>query len=418
MGAADIALIAGVVFVWGAFSARLERFDVTAAIVFVAVGALLAHLPRPAEDLRPSPETIKVMAEVTLVLVLFSDASRVRFADFRADLGLYARLLGVGLPLTIALGTGTAYALYPDVGIWPALLVGAALAPTDAALGASLMSDHSVPARIRRLINVESGLNDGIATPFVMLAIAGASSAEATKNSGLGAALIELALGVIVGIGVGGLGGELLRRARRRAWSADGFAGPAVLGLALCAYATSVAVDGNGFIAAFVAGTAFGNLSGRESQRLVPFLEEAGGLASLLVWLLFGAVAVVPAVENLTWQVGVYAVLSLTALRMIPVAVACAGAGLSRATVAFVGWFGPRGLASVIFALLALEEIGGSSGPALTIIAITVLLSVLAHGITAGPLATRYSAYMAREKTAPEHTSKPELPPRALTRRI
>lgn len=418
MGAADIALISGVVFLWGALSARLERLDVTAAIAFVAVGLILAHLPGLAADLRPSAETIKVMAEVTLVLVLFSDASRVRFADIRADLGLYTRLLGVGLPLTIALGTGTAYALYPDAGIWPALLIGAALAPTDAALGAALMSNPAVPARIRRLINVESGLNDGIATPFVMLAIAGASSAATAENNGVSAALVDLVLGILVGAGVGGLGGELLRRAGMRGWSADSFAGPAVLGLALCAYTTSVAVDGNGFIAAFVGGTAFGNLSGKQNQRLVPFLEEAGGLASLLVWLLFGAVAVVPAVEDLSWRMVVYAVLSLTALRMIPVAVACVGAGLSRATVAFTGWFGPRGLASIIFALLALEELGEAAGPALAVIAVTVLLSVLAHGITAGPLATRYGARMAREETAPEHAPVLELPPRALTRRV
>ncbi|MFI0354968.1 cation:proton antiporter [Actinomadura sp. 9N407] len=406
MGATSFAVIAGMVFLWGAFSARLQHLDLTAAIVFTAAGAVLAHAP------------IKVMAEVTLVLVLFSDATRVRIADFRADLGLYARLLGAGLPLTIAAGTGVAYALFPGGGIWQALLIGAALAPTDAALGAALMSNPAVPARIRRLINVESGLNDGIATPFVVLAIVGVSSAGAVEHGGPLAALTELALGALIGAGVGGLGGELLRRARGRGWSAEGFAGPAVLGLALCAYATAVAVDGNGFIAAFVSGIAFGNLSGRENERLVPFVEESGGLASLLVWMLFGAVAVVPAIEGLTWQVAIYALLSLTVLRMVPVALACVGSGLGRATVAFTGWFGPRGLASVIFALLALEELGAAAaGPALTVITITVLLSVLAHGSTAGPLAGFYATRLPTLPTAPEHVPVPELAPRALTRR-
>ncbi|MEU5877542.1 cation:proton antiporter [Spirillospora sp. NPDC047279] len=410
MSMAAVAVIAGAIFLWGAFSARLQHLDVTAAIMFVTTGALLASIG----DQRPTAETIKVMAEVTLVLVLFSDAARVRIADLRADLGLYVRLLGVGLPLTIALGAGAAYVMFPDGGVWAALLIGAALAPTDAALGASLMSNPAVPARIRRLINVESGLNDGIATPFVMLAIAGLSSA------GHGApldALTELALGVLVGAGAGGVGGELLRRARGRGWSAEGFAGPAVLGLALCAYATAVAVDGNGFIAAFVGGAAFGNLSGRENERLVPFVEESGGLASLIVWLMFGAVAVVPAVEDLTWQVLGYALLSLTAVRMIPVALACVGTGLGRATIAFTGWFGPRGLASVIFALLALEELGTAAGPALTVITITVLLSVVAHGVTAGPLANRYGTHLAANVAAPEHAPAPEPRLRALTRR-
>ncbi|MFB4300902.1 cation:proton antiporter [Actinomadura sp. NTSP31] len=416
MGATDFAVIAGTVFAWGVFSARLQRLDLTAAILFIAAGVLLAHAPGPMEDLRPGPETIKVMAEVTLVLVLFSDATRVRIADFRADLGLYARLLGAGLPLTIALGTGVAYALFPGGGVWQALLIGAALAPTDAALGAALMSNPAVPARIRRLINVESGLNDGIATPFVMLAIAGLSTAEKAGHGGLLDALTELALGALVGGGVGGLGGELLRRARGRGWAAEGFAGPAVLGLALCTYATAVAVHGNGFIAAFVGGTAFGNLSGRENERLVPFVEESGGLASLLVWMLFGAVAVVPAIEGLTWQVAIYALLSLTALRMVPVALVCVGSGLGRATVAFTGWFGPRGLASVIFALLALEELGAAAGPALQVITVTVLLSVFAHGVTAGPLAGVYAAHMRAQPTAQEHVPVPDLPPRALTR--
>jgi NhaP-type Na+/H+ or K+/H+ antiporter len=415
--ATAIALIAGLIFLWGAFSAELERFHLTAAITFVAVGVLVSQGSGPLNDLRPSNELIKGLTELTLAIVLFTDAARVRFADFRADLGLYVRLLAVGLPLTIALGTGAAYGLFSSYGIWTALLIGAALAPTDAALGASVMSNPHVPARIRRLINVESGLNDGIATPFVMLAIAGVSTAESSHHGPL-AALTELAVGAAIGVGIGGLGGELLRRARRLGWLADDFAGPAVLGLALCSYATAVAVEGNGFIAAFIGGAAFGNLSGRENERLLQFVEEVGGLASLLVWLLFGAIAVVPALEQMSWQVAVYAVLSLTVLRMLPVALACTGSGLGRATVAFTGWFGPRGLASVIFALLTLEELTGKTAEqAVTVITVTVLLSVILHGVTAGPLARRYGAHVDAETAAPEHTAVPELAPRVLGHR-
>ena len=210
--------------------------------------------------------------------------------------------------------------------IWLALLVGAALAPTDAALGAGVMVNRAVPARIRRLINVESGLNDGIATPFVTVAIAGAATAEHTASTGPGGAVAELALGVLIGVAVGGGGGWLVKVARGRGWVAEGFAGAAVLGLALCSYATSVALHGNGFIAAFTGGLAFA-AAGGPAAKLVPFVEETGAVLSLLVWLMFGVAAVVPALESLTWQTVAYAVLSLTVIRMLPVAVALAGDG-------------------------------------------------------------------------------------------
>ena len=322
--------------------------------------------------------------------MLFSDASRVGLRQLRADLGLCLRLLGIGLPLSIGLGTVAAFMLPGVTSIWLALLVGAALAPTDAALGAGMMVNRAVPARIRRLINVESGLNDGIATPFVLVAIAGCGHRRACRQHRARGAVAELALGLLVGAVVGGGGGWLVKQARARGWVAEGFAGAAVLALALCSYATSVALDGNGFIAAFVGGLAFA-AAGGPAAKLVPFVEETGTMLSLLVWLMFGVVLVVPALDALTWQTAAYAVLSLTVIRMLPVAVALAGARLGRPAVLFVGWFGPRGLASVVFALLALEDLAKPAArPVVTVIAFTVLLSVLAHGLTADPLARRY----------------------------
>ncbi len=191
-----------------------------------------------------------------------------------------------------------------------------------------------------------------------MVAIAGAATAEHAASTGPGAAVAELALGVLVGVLVGGAGGYIVNVARRRGWAESGFAGSAVLALAICAYACALALHGNGFIAAFVGGLAYGAASGKHGERLVPYVEETGALVSLLVWLAFGAIAVVPAFESLTWQRVLYAVLSLTVIRMVPVALALAGTRLGHAAVAFVGWFGPRGLASVVFALLALEDLG------------------------------------------------------------
>jgi sodium/hydrogen antiporter len=414
----DLAIVAALVFGWGTLSARLERFDVTAPITFVVAGLLLTHGPLAFLAVAPSNELIKELAEFTLVLILFSDASRVGLHELRADAGLYLRLLGAALPVTIGLGTLLALALLGDGNIWLALLVGAALAPTDAALGAGMMANPAIPARIRRLINVESGLNDGIATPFVSIAIAGAATGGEIAGHGPAAATAELAVGLLVGVALGGIGGLLVNAARKRGWIAEGFAGSAGLGLAVCTYASALALHGNGFIAAFVGGLAFGTVRGRRGEPLVPFVEETGALVSLLVWLTFGAVAVAPAVESLTWQIVLYAVLSLTVIRMVPVAVTLIGAGLGRATVALVGWFGPRGLASVVFALLALEDLGDRTAhTAVAVITITVMISVVAHGATADPVATRYAGLLARHADGRAAVEVPGIPERRLLRR-
>lgn len=418
MSPSDLAIVAALVFAWGVLSARLERFDVTAPILFVLAGLLLTHGPLTPLGFSPSHAQVKDLAEITLVLILFSDASRIGLAELRPDLGLYLRLLGVGLPLTIGLGMAVALALFGGMSIWLALLVGAALAPTDAALGAAMMVNPAVPARIRRLINVESGLNDGIATPVVLFALAGAAAAE-HNGTVPGAAVAELLLGLLIGGVVGGAGGWLVNLTRRYRWADAGFTGAAVLGLAVCAYASALALHGNGFIAAFTAGLAFGTTSGRSGQPLVPFVEETGALVSLLVWLEFGAVVVVPAFAHLTWQIVVYAVLSLTVIRMLPVAIALAGARVGWVTTAFVGWFGPRGLASVIFALLALEELGGTAASlAVSVIAVTVLLSVIAHGASALPLARRYGAAVAAGGNSSHKAGLAEMPTRRLIGRM
>jgi NhaP-type Na+/H+ or K+/H+ antiporter len=282
-----------------------------------------------------------------------------------------------------------------------------------------MMVNPAVPARIRRLINVESGLNDGIATPFVLVALAGAQTAEHAHATGPGKAVAELAVGLLIGVAVGGVGGWLVSLARRRGWAAEGFAGSAVLGLAICAYASALALHGNGFIAAFTGGLAYGAIGGRGGVRLVPFVEETGALVSLLVWLAFGSVVVAAAVEGLTWQIALYAVLSLTLIRMAPVAVALAGARLGRTAVLLVGWFGPRGLASVVFALLALEDLGEpAASRAVAVITVTVLLSVIAHGATADPLARRLGPRLAPAAGAPEHVAMTDVPERRLIRRV
>jgi NhaP-type Na+/H+ or K+/H+ antiporter len=387
----DTALVitALALFVWGLLSRRLERADLTAPIAFIVVGVALAWAGLV--DTPDAPETLTPLVELTLVWVLFSDAARLPIREVARDAGRYVRLLAIGLPLTILMGWGLAAWMFPTLGVWLALLVGAALAPTDAALGLPVVTNTAVPARIRQLITVESGLNDGIATPVVMIAIAGAAAAEGLEHAqGAEHALLELVIGVLVGAVVGGVGGAALRWARRHGTAAESFAGIAVLALALAAYSSALALHGNGFVAAFCGGLAFGAFAGRRAPAELEFLEQMGTLLASLVWIAFGAIAVPIMLDRLDARTILYAVLSLTVVRMLPVAIASVGAGLDRTTVLFVGWFGPRGLASLVFALLALEALGSHADEAVAVLTATVLLSVVAHGLTAAPLARRY----------------------------
>ena len=384
-----VVLITAALFAWALVSVRLQQADLTAPIVFTALGAAMAWFGLIGGS--SPPAGITPIVEITLVWVLFSDAARLPLQQLRRDVGRYVRLLGVGLPLTIVFGWALAAWFFPQFGFWLALLVGAALAPTDAALGIPVVTNPAVPSRIRQLITVESGLNDGIATPVVMLAIAGAAAAAGLESAaGPGSAIVELLVGAGVGAAIGAGGGWLLQVARQRGTGAEDFAGIGVLALSLLAYSAALAVGGNGFVAAFCGGLAFGTCAGQRAPAELVFVEQMGGLVSLLVWLAFGAITIPIMLAHSVPLTIAYAVLSLTVVRMVPVALASIGAGLGRSTVLFVGWFGPRGLASLVFALLALEALGPLADQAVAVIAATVLLSVLAHGISAAPLAARY----------------------------
>ncbi|WP_239472003.1 cation:proton antiporter [Streptomyces sp. NEAU-S7GS2] len=380
-----LSLVLLLLFLWCLCSRRMERFELTAPAAFVLLGLLLGE-GTGVLDLALPHETVKMLAEITLVWVLFTDSARLSFRALRPELGIYVRLLAIGLPLCVGLGALLASALLPGVSGWSALYVGAALAPTDAALGATMMVNPVVPAKIRRVINVESGLNDGIVTPLVVLALAGVSAAEHTAGpDATGQALVQLAIGTAYGAVIGLAAGWLLRTTLRNGWAAEDFAGAGVLALSLLGYTSALAIGGNGFVAAFVAGLAFGTAHGAP-PRVLLYVEQSGALLSVLVWLVFGAVLLPEVFAHVTWQAVVYAVLSLTVIRMVPVALCLAGSGLDARTVGFIGWFGPRGLASIIFGLLAVEELTPAGArPVLPAIACTVLLSVLAHGLTSAP---------------------------------
>ena len=386
-----LTVILATIVAWCVLAGRLQNVGLTAPIVFVAAGWVFADA-FDLLDLEVEPELVKLIAEVTLVWVLFADASRVRLGQFRRDLSSYVRLLGVGLPLTIAAGAGVAM-LVLGFDPWAALLVGAALAPTDAALGAPVMSNPHVPAKVQSALNVESGLNDGIATPIVLVAIAGVAADEGILGvESPGGAILSLLVGLVAGVVVGGVGGWVTSRARQRGWLSAELAGPAVLALALLAYTAALWVDGNGFVAAFVGGLVFGNVAGPSGEKEVYFVDQSGDVASMVSWLIFGALALPVMQDQWSWTMLGYAALSLTVVRMLPVAIALLGAGFDRYSVAFIGWFGPRGLASVIFALIALEDLHGAGAEVVAVISLTILVSVLAHGFSAVPLANRFAS--------------------------
>jgi NhaP-type Na+/H+ or K+/H+ antiporter len=288
--------------------------------------------------------------------------------------------------------------LFGDLTWALAVFVGAALAPTDAALSAQVINDERVPMRVRRVLNVESGLNDGIVTPIVVfaLAIAGSRLNASAEDVGGTGAVLELAIGIAVGLVLGFSSARLIAFASRRRWILHGGRRLAALATAVGGYALATALGGNGFIAAFVAGIAFGAAFPRD----VADVGEIGELPELLgevlalgVWFLFGAALVPVAFQYSSLSTLLYAALSLTVIRMLPVAVGLAGTRLDRATVLFIGWFGPRGLASVVFALLAIEQLKLTDmvGQAISVVAVTVLISVVAHGVSAAPLSRRYA---------------------------
>jgi len=391
LNTAAVAVTAACVVLWAVLSGRLERLNISAPIAFVCLGVLVTHKPFQLVDVRLHSADLLTLAEVTLALVLFVDASRVKVRALRRDVGGPVRLLGVGLPLTIGFGTALAFMLFGGIDGWVAATIGAIVAPTDAALGAPILQDTRVPLRIRRLLNVESGLNDGIATPFVNLFLAGAAVTESVAKTGIGHAALALVTGASIGLGTGMAGALLLVLAEKRRWSAPAFRSLGVLGLALFAYASALQAGGNGFVAAFVAGLGFGALMPEGERLTLGFTDNAGELLTLLVWFMFGATMLVPGFEHAGWQDVVFAVGALTIVRMVPVGLSLLGSGLDRATVAFVGWFGPRGLASVVFALIATDSLAPSdANRVLAAVTVTVALSVAAHGVSASPLAARY----------------------------
>ena len=390
---AGLAIVGLTLLLVAAVSRPLSSTPVTPAMVVVAVGLLVGPLLLDDLTVPPTSATVRTLAEATLAVVLFSDSSRVNLRALRREASMPVRLLGVGLPLTVVLGGLVAVALFGSFSLSEAFILGVILAPTDAGLGSAVVTDTRLPQVVRQSLNVESGLNDGICVPLLLIVllatvsgrwwrappVAGARQADRlraarrARRGALAAAVVILAGG---------------RHLIDDAWRQIIPVAAAVLG-----YGIANALGGSGFIAAFVGGAMFGLLTGGKAAGMMGFTEQAGAALDSVTFLVFGAVLLGPAFKHMSWQIALYAVLSLTVVRMLPVAISLWGTHARAPTVAFIGWFGPRGLASIVFAVIVEDAHLPHAGTIVAATYLTVGLSVLVHGLSAAPLVGRYATW-------------------------
>lgn len=396
MSSTDIAVIGITLLGYALVSRRLTGTPVSTPMVFVAAGFLVGPRVLDVVDLGIGSEDLGRLAEMTLALVLFTDATAIDTGRLRREDSMPIRLLGLALPLTIVAGGLLAVVLFPDLLVFEAVALAILLAPTDAALGKAVVADERIPSVVRQGLNVESGLNDGVCVPLLLSAVAFAEIEESPSLDGsiLTDLVVELGVAIAIGAGVAAAVALLVRWSTDRGWLAEGWSVLVPLATAIVAFSATAEAGGSGFIASFVAGLVFGRMLGAEGHESAEVAEHLGDLLSAVTFFLFGAVLVSSSILRVDASAIVYAVLSLTVVRMVPVAVALLGSGAARPTSAFAGWFGPRGLATIVFALTVIEVSNLDGRQRIVDVAtLTVLLSVIAHGATASGLSDRYVAW-------------------------
>ena len=390
-----LTILAAFVFLYSVVAARLERTPVSGAVVYLFVGLLFGSQGLGIIDLDVDDEGIKRLAEFTLALVLFTDSSNANLTVLRAVKDIPARLLLIGLPLTIAAGFAVGVLTFDQLSFIEIALLATMLAPTDAALGQAVVTNESVPDSVRESLNVESGLNDGICVPVLLIFLAlaaGDTSGNETAHMVFALPMQAIGIGAGVGVALAISGSFLVKFCGERGWIDGAWTGIPVAALAMFCFALSQLMGGSGFIGAFVGGLLFGGLiKGHEvKEELLRGAEGLGSLMSLLTWFVFGAVAFGHGLQHITWQVATYAVLSLTLIRIVPVMLCLVGVKMRFDSKLFIGWFGPRGLASIVFIVMVIGENlpGGSTLTA--VVTCTVAMSIIAHGLSAVPYATWY----------------------------
>jgi NhaP-type Na+/H+ or K+/H+ antiporter len=386
------ATIAALLVLYATASARLLALNVSGAMFFTTAGVLAGPV-LGLLDFRVESELVKRLAEITLTLVLFADAARISLRALRDEYAVPLRLLGIGLPLTILAGAIAGAAVVPAISVAEALVLAVVLACTDAALGQAVVSDERIPSRIRQGLNVESGLNDGLCVPllFIAIAFAEADTGTASEHAAVELVLEEIGYGLIGGVVAGVLGALTLRFAIDRRLIEPHWTQILTAGSALLAAGVASGLGGSIFIAAFTGGFLFGALRHEAGGEVTHLVDEGGEFFNAVTFIVFGAIILGPALDEVTWQLFLYGLMSLTLVRIVPVALALLGTGARKPTIAFLGWFGPRGLASIVFAIILLDEAELPHLKTLLLaVTVTVALSVYAHGLTAGPLTERY----------------------------
>jgi len=402
-----IFIIGSGLILFSVFSARLQRSIITPPLFFALMGFLLGPYVLHLGDFEIEHNFIQILAEITLVFILFTDAARIDLRQLYKEHDLPICLLLIGLPLTIILGMIIGKYIFAGYfSLLACAILSTILAPTDAALGQAVVSNSRLPIRIRQALNIESGLNDGIVLPVILILIA--TGTETSVGQWSVFIVLQILLSPILGIAIGALGGKLLKFAAKKQWITHNFQDLVVITLALMAYVISELLGANGFIAAFCAGLAIGNLTRDLCECLYEFTESEGQLLSLLIFLIFGAVLLPLAIQNFTWTMLFYALMSLTIIRMVPVFLCLSFSHLRWQSKLFLGWFGPRGLASILFGLLVLER---SNLPMKTelmeVVILTVAISIFAHGVTAFYLSQAYANFMESIKLRKPSEEKP-----------
>ena len=385
----DAAILAAVVLLYSAVAGRVGRSWLSGPIIFTAAGMIFGPAGLDALRLPLTAADLRTLAELALAMVLFSDAAHADLGVVRRTLALPERLLLIGLPLTIALGFLVGLLLFPQLDVLEVALLATLLAPTDAALGAPVVTNAAVPAATREALNLESGLNDGICVPVIVVLLTFAVGTE-IEGSTVGhivmVVLEEIGIGLVAGLVLTGGGVAVLRLASRLGWTSEHWLHIPIVALAALCFTAAQALGGSGFIACFTGGLLYGFLQRGRHPDLLSGASSTGEVLALLTWVVFGGPVLERLLPQMTWHVVLYAVLSLTVIRMLPVFLSLAGTGMTLPTKLFIGWFGPRGLASIVFGVIVVDAgLPGRSTVAATA-ACTVLLSVVAHGMTANPL--------------------------------
>jgi NhaP-type Na+/H+ or K+/H+ antiporter len=410
---ANLAILAAIVLVYGAVSGRLERSPFSGALMFMGVGFALGPGALGWIDLSVGSGGFRLVAELTLALILFVEAADANLDVLKKSFRIPARLLAIGLPLSIALGFALGVPIFPDLTLLEVALLATMLAPTDAALGKAVVTNPDVPPSVREGLKVESGLNDGICVPvlFAFLAIAtgSASSEDSTIGLGLGLFAREIGIGAVVGVVFSLAASKILGPlSRRPGWIGDTWLPMMVPALALLCFATAQTLHGSGLIAAFVGGITIAILRPPKKHEWLQAAESIGDTLSLLTWVAFGAMVIDQALPKIGWDHVLYAVLSLTVVRMLPMFLSLTGLPLGADGKLFVSWFGPRGLVSIVFVIIVLDRgVPGGDSLAMTVVC-TVILSILAHGLSAMPLARIYAARLG-EKSSVDPTDQNQI---------